>query len=528
MGMKWIARLTIVLGILAVVVAGSLAGASSAAVKAPTGLHGFMLRASESSSTFHQTPSFAWNPAAGAVRYELQISQSRTFQANGILFDSKSFITPVAAPDLALPWITGNPHSLYARVRAIRAGGGTSPWSADYGFDVVPPAPPTRTSSYNGLLRWTPVQGATSYEVWLLDAAKIKRLNTNVFDEREFYGLQSWDGIVRWRVRADRLNVVGRLNGMPISTHGAWSPVYTTNGAATANAPIQLVGTVSESFSDGSMASSAHRVTPGFVWTGNEDPLSGTPASLFRVEVFTDSSCLNRVWVGAAVASPAYAPRLFGGDTALGPNFTPDGDSLSPNEDASPATPTLTVPGTKDTIEVSNPDAIGAPIDLWDQNWPSSGYYWIVMPIAQVGGEYVDMELAQDMCAAGQVKRFGISSQPAVTTKFGNAFATGLSAAGRLVSGARTAKFYGQPLVAWAPAANATAYEVQWSKRSYPFKAVGAHLTLATSVVLNLRPGTWFYRVRGYDYNLPTDAQEMGWSDPVKIVVARPKLRVVR
>ena len=25
--------------------------------------------------------------------------------------------------------------------------------------------------------------------------------------------------------------------------------------------------------------------------------------------------------------------------------------------------------------------------------------------------------------------------------------------------------------------------------------------------------GTWYYRVRGFDYNLPTGVQQMGWSD---------------
>src|SRR3974377_1058786 len=134
--MKRIARLSILLGFLGALTAVSLAGASPAAAAAPRGRHGFMLAASESSSTFHQTPSFAWHPSIGAVRYELQISQSPTLQDNGVLFDGKSYLPPVAAPSLTLPWITGNPHSLYARVRAILARGGTSPWSSEYGFDV--------------------------------------------------------------------------------------------------------------------------------------------------------------------------------------------------------------------------------------------------------------------------------------------------------------------------------------------------------------------------------------------------------
>jgi hypothetical protein len=323
-----------------------------------------------------------------------------------------------------------------------------------------------------------------------------------------------------------RLSVGVRANGIPITTHGAWSPIYTATTTAQADAPLSLVGTVSESFSDGSASSSAHKLMPGFVWTGNQDPLSGVKASLFRVEVFTDSSCLNRVWTGAAVPSPAYAPRLFGGGDG-GADYTLDGDSLAPNESLVAATPTTSAPGSKDKISTTDAASIGAPVDLWDQNWPSSGYYWIVMPVAAINGGLYDMELAQDMCAGGFFQRVGISSQPTPTTAGGSAYASGLSAAGRLVSASHTAKFYGQPLVAWEPAANATAYELQWSKKAYPFRPVGTRLTLATSLVLNLKPGTWYYRVRGYDYNLPTGAQSMGWSDQVKIIVAAPKFRVV-
>jgi len=524
--MTRIARLTILLGILAALAAGSLAGAS-AALRSPTGLHGFMLTANESSSTFHQTPSFAWNPAAGAVRYELQISQSRTFQDNGVYYDNKKLLTPVAAPSISLPWITGNPHSLYARVRAILPGGGTSPWSLDYGFDVVPPAPPVSLSSYNGLLRWSPVQGATDYDVWLVDAHRIESVNTNVFDLREYFDSQLAGTDVRWRVRAVRWDQLGLLNGVPVATRGAWSPIYTATTSAVTDAPIQLVGTVSESFSNGSASSRAHKLMPGFIWTGDEG-FDGSPASLFRVEVFTDSSCLNRVWTGTTVASPAYAPRLFGAadGTAIGPDFTADDESLTPNETLAAATPTTSVPSTKDKINIDASSNLGAALDLWDQNWPSSGYYWTVMPVAQGNGGYYDMELAQDVCAAGRVQRVGISSQPSLTSGSGRVFASGLSASGRLVSGAHTAKFYGQPLVAWTPAVNASAYELQVSKKPYPFRAVLTHLTMGTSVVLNLKPGKWYYRVRGFDYNLPAGAQEMAWSHPTKIVVAQPKFRV--
>ena len=46
--------------------------------------------------------------------------------------------------------------------------------------------------------------------------------------------------------------------------------------------------------------------------------------------------------------------------------------------------------------------------------------------------------------------------------------------------------------------------------------------------VLPVVPGTWYYRVRGYDYSLPTGLQQMTWSDPVKIVVSTPTFRVAK
>ena len=58
-------------------------------------------------------------------------------------------------------------------------------------------------------------------------------------------------------------------------------------------------------------------------------------------------------------------------------------------------------------------------------------------------------------------------------------------------------RFYGQPLIAWQPAAGADQYEVQWSPKLCPWKTVGTQLPWGTSLTLPLSPGTWYYRVRG-------------------------------
>jgi hypothetical protein len=111
----------------------------------------------------------------------------------------KQLKSPAVSLPLSLPWITGKPYSLYARVRA-RLPRRTTPWSAPYGFNMRWPETPTPLSTYPGLLRWKPVDGATAYDVWLLDARKVFSVNTNVADQREYYTFHQstlWTSTVR-------------------------------------------------------------------------------------------------------------------------------------------------------------------------------------------------------------------------------------------------------------------------------------------------------------------------------------------
>jgi hypothetical protein len=616
---------------------------------APLGLHGFLLRADEPvASSFPRTPSFAWQPVAGAIRYQFQLSTSSSFRESGIVYSATGLTTPVAAPSLTLPWITGNPYALFARVRAIKRSSST-PWSASFGFDMEPSSAPTPLPSAPGLLRWTPVEGADAYQVWFVDinnpTPKMEIVYTNVVDEREFYTFHrspSWIETVRWRIRALRADSGGkRQNGLPAVGYGPWSPVYSSTNPAFTTGQIRLISTVSDVVSTGD-ASESHRLMPGFAFTGDQD-INGKSAELFRVYVFTDRQCLNRVYTSAVFGGPAYAPRPFGPlalptvpssiiysrgaylrDGAEPDGYSYDGQQVKTTESETAATPTTAVPADTDSNDgsVASPPAgpqqltitgnLGAPVDLWDTEWPSSGYYWTVIPVEAVspgaletstvtstsigdksvgvangvgysngdvvsigfpsnqetatvtsasasaltfsqnltkghgvgepikrtGGnlQYQDLELPQFVCGDPwyRVARFGKSSEPSLAAA-GELFASGLSPKGRLTAGTTSQAFYGSPLVAWTPALGASAYEVQWSKKRYPFKpqpnpqnqnALGT-MTLGTSTVLPLSPGTWYYRVRGFNYTLPTGAQQMSWSDPARIVVAKPKFRVV-
>jgi hypothetical protein len=634
----------------------ALAPAAGAATpvqgRAPGHLHGFLLRADEPvDRSFPRTPSFAWDPVAGAVRYQFQLSTSSSFRENGLIYSAADLSTPVVAPLVTLPWINGNPHALFARVRAIKRSSATQ-WSAPFGFDMEPTAPPKPLPSEAGLLRWTPIEGADAYEVWFVDVynptAKFEKVYTNVLDEREFYTFHrsaSWTGTVRWRIRALRIDrgpqdVPGRQNGLPAVTYGPWSPVYSSTNPAYATGPIKLGRTVSDVIANGDPSSPAHRLMPAFTFSG-DTAIDGTKAELFRVYVFTDRQCLNRVFTSAIVGGPAYAPRPHGPlalpsnptglpaartnylrDGAEPDSFGADGTPIKTTESEPAATPTTAVPADSDSISTPSAPAgptqlkfsgdLGAPVDLWDTDWPGGGYYWTVVavaavspgalltastsvsvigttsitvdsgagfstgdtvlignagnqesativsvngssvtfasalkfahgpgePVLRTGGnfQYQDLELPQDVCAApyNRVARFGKNSEPSLTAA-GDLFASGLSPSGRLTAGTNSRAFYGYPLVAWTPALGAAAYEVQWSKTRYPFKpepnpqnkgALGT-MTLATSAVLPLKAGTWYYRVRGFNLNLPTGAQQMSWSDPSRIAVAKPKFRVV-
>jgi hypothetical protein len=618
---------------------------------APASLHGFLLRADEpAADSFPRTPSFAWKPVRGAIRYQFQLATSSSFRESGLVYSTSALTTPVAAPTVMLPWITGNPHALFARVRGITATS-TTPWSNAFGFDMEPGAAPKPLSSDPGLLRWTPIEGADGYQVWFVDinnpTPKMETVFTNVIDEREFYTFHrtpSWTATVRWRIRALRTdrtddNLQTRQNGLPAVGYGPWSPVYSSTNPPYTGGPITLGPTISDVVSNGDPGSPAHRLMPAFTFSGDQ-AIDGTSAELFRIYIFTDRQCLNRVFASAVVGGPAYAPRPFGPlalpalptalpaarasylrDGAEPDSFSFDGLKVQSTELAPPATPTTAVPLDSDSgsgaaagpqqIQVGS-GVLGAPVDLWDTDWPSSGYYWTVIPVAAIspgalttstasaaaiggsgvtvanpigfstgdtvvlgnstnqetvtvvtvsgssltlaaplkfahgagepivrtGGnlQYQDLELPQDVCAApyDRVARFGKNSEPSLTAA-GELFASGLSTKGTLTAGNSGQAFYGSPLVAWTPALGASIYEVQWSKKRYPFKpeadprnaGAAGRLVLGTSTVLDLKPGTWYYRVRGFNFALPSGAQQMSWSDPARIVVAKPRFRVV-
>lgn len=555
---------------LAAVVLATLAfaPAANAALPAPTGLKPFLLRADEAPThTFPRTPSFAWKPVRGAVRYEFELATKSKFTDGSMIWRNDALKTPTAAIPVALPWMTGSPYALWGHVRAVTRKGVTK-WSSAYGFNMRWTNVPQADASPPGLVRWKPVEGATGYHVWFLGPNKRVATKTNVADEREhwtFHQGAAWTGAVRWRVRAVRSKIGATVNGMPAVSFGPWSPVYVhLNPPVAAGSTMSLSSMASDAYS---AQATPFRLMPGLSYSGNVaandefDP--GMQRELYRVYVTTDVDCVNVVYRGSITGAPAWAPRTTSGlvlpsntqelllardawivgDGKNGKTFSVENAPITENEslreggsDSGGSGGAGGGEGASDKDKVEAASLEPPLVDLWDNGWPENRYFYTVVPVRIRPGasdpnviEYQDTELPQDVCAAGRVFTFGKLSEAVVATAGAAPYVSGLSTSGRLFTAKRARpSVYGSPLVAWRPALGADQYEVQWSRKAYPWTKVGTLETPSTSVNLPLTTGRWYYRVRGISLALPAGGRQMSWSDPVAIRVAKPVFKIVR
>ena len=582
--MRHLRFVTLALAILATAGA-TFAGATAPRSQTPKNLRAFLLRPDETGThVFARTPAFAWSPVRGARCYEFELATSKAFSQSSLIWSNVQYTvghngvcaaiaassatapatsptTPpattttttttapptAAAPtvvgptaqtmipairvpavsiDVALPWFTGVPYALYAHVRAITSAGAT-PWSDAFGFNMRWPdiATPLQKNSEPGLIRWTPVAGATSYQVWYTDAGKVFGTHTNVADEREYYTFHSdpsWTATVHWRVRAVRQVFGDVLNGLPAVSYGPWSTIYTTTNPPLNTGPLTLrmaLSDVNNFSSAGKLA--PHELQPALSYTGTT--VSGRSYGLFRTYISTDRDCVNIVYTSPVSGGPGYAPRT------TGPMVLPADDTsfalaqTSYLKDGAKEGPTFAADGSP---------VVTNEVDLPDLNFPTTRYFWTVVPVVIYidavtnAWTYKVAQVPQDACQQGRVLAFGKVSKPVVTTG-GTPYVSGLNPNGRLLQVAgRRPVVYGTPLVAWQPTVAAGGYEVQWAKHSYPWKAKGSKETFSTSTVLSLTPGVWYYRVRGL--NLVQLRQPyMSWSAPIRVVVARPKFSLV-
>jgi hypothetical protein len=513
----------LLVGCAAVFSAGGSAAPQSGGPAAPSGLQTFLQTADTARvasavaavPTYSRTPAFAWSPVRGATHYQFQLSTRGDFLADNAIVWSGETSSPAVSVPLALPWITGDPASLYWRVRAFGPQG-VSQWSKPNAFVMRWTQEPRPLAAGPGYVRWSTVDGATAYQVWFLNArghkgpialGKVLTTITNVADEREYYlpgKVAPKD--VQWRVRAVRRVYGGRANGLPAVSFGPWSRIFTSSlspatGATGAFHPVKAVSDA--------VSTPGHPKDHSLVPAVTVEGALPTPATLYRVYVYTDRDCVNRVFTGYPVASPAYAPRSAGGAVLhKGTSRMADGTTVTPNE-----------------LGKGEP----AKVDLWDN---LGRYYAVAVPVLEKVSSskqytYQDVQLPQDLCQAGRFLTFGKSASTPLVTADGHPSATGLSPDGRLLAAASwKPSFYGSPLVTWHPASGAAGYEVQWSKTAYPWQTAGSIHTAATAAMLPLTPGAWWYRVRGINPSLPGNGL-MTWSAQVPLQITPPTFSLV-
>lgn len=539
---------------LALTVPASAPARQTARPSAPKDLKAFLLNYSEPAShAFSRTPSFAWKPVKRVLSYEFQLATASNFRENSVVWSATGLKVPDYSVPIALPWTSGDPYSFFARVRA-KTQRGTTAWSTGFGFNVRWAQIPAQLSAPNGLLRWTPVDGATSYEVWDINirnrtlspldpnyfvANTFHFVATNITDMREwftFHQTAGWVGTADWRVRAVRATYGTAQNGLTTTTYGPWSPVFHTHATPPGTSALTLGATASDTV--GTITRPvAHALMPGFNWSGSV--FGASTSALYRVYIFSDRSCVDPVFTGSIVGSPAWVPRVSGPlklPVSADEVATARTQVLEGGDQANAYNSAHVAVTPNETASSSSGGSTTAPrLDLWDREWPSSAYYWTVIPVVYGINtfsdtfEYHDAQVPQDVCAAGRVGSFGRVSQP-VPSGSKTSYVIGLSKSGRITSqsASRIPRVYGSPLVTWTPALGADKYEIQWSRTHYPFRRVDGIVTDATSAALTLKPGNWYYRIRGINLQLPTGAQGMVWSNVRKVVILRPVFSVSR
>lgn len=127
--------------------------------------------AAPSPFTLDRTPTFVWGSVPGAEDYEIWVNDLTTGESAVIrrTTSSQTNLTPRSSDALTIG------HDYIWTVRAIAENGGPGPWARHAIFritDTVRPSllhPGSITTDTTPTLAWTPVPGASRYDVWIND-----------------------------------------------------------------------------------------------------------------------------------------------------------------------------------------------------------------------------------------------------------------------------------------------------------------------------------------------------------------------
>ncbi len=315
-------------------------------------------------------------------------------------------------------------------------------------------------------------------------------------------------------------------------------------------------------------------MTPAFVFTGTQDA-AGNTYGLYRVYVFSDKQCVNTVFRGAIVGSPAYAARNKGTlklptddegrrrcrearSSSVGDEparrTRPRGIAARARERGRQRRLPPARRGSSSSSGTSGSPRDSAPGDAGrsrrrtatgrrsscsraaGRTDASTGRSCPVKQVPKVGERRQDRARSATPTPScrrtpAQPGACSPSARPRrpVVAGQGTPYASGLSPTGRLIASAGSKPFYGHPARRLAARARRGHVRGRVVAHALPVarRQARRRSTAAPRRRLPLKPGTWWYRIRGINSALPAGHQTMTWSQPLQLKVAKPKFRLV-
>ena len=138
------------------------------------------------------------------------------------------------------------PRRAFERRHAVERDRSTSTWSRQ--------PSPTPMPSYPGLLRWTPVEGATATRSGSSTSrssrsSRLSRTSSTSASSTRSTARRAWTATIRWRIRALRADadIDSARTASRVTTYGPWSPRLQLDATPTSRGgPITLLGTASD------------------------------------------------------------------------------------------------------------------------------------------------------------------------------------------------------------------------------------------------------------------------------------------
>jgi hypothetical protein len=140
----------------------------------------------------------------GADHYEFELARNQAFDDQDKVYKTT---VPRIVPWGATPQDLLEPGTWFWRVRAVDRDGLAGSWSDTTSFTAKAPAPAIAATSstigVGGTVEWSPITGATGYEIaWSADDGFGSGVTTNTTKQTAFYIPATAAGNLYWRVRA--------------------------------------------------------------------------------------------------------------------------------------------------------------------------------------------------------------------------------------------------------------------------------------------------------------------------------------